>query len=155
MPDKQIALATELGHRTDVINLYEKLKKDTMLFDNEHISELDIIYFLGNIMWSTNFELVAKVIKQYGYEERSDQWRDALAESAPSGTIQRIAIQRDMQLPDQYNSFPVFMLSDNIKALVREHNSTIDLVSVVKLPKAWHIYVHTGKLFTRLAIPHQ
>lgn len=71
-------------------------------------------------------------------------------------TLQRIAIQRDMQLPDSFaNPFPVFMLSDNIKTLVREHNSTIDLVYVVELPKAWHIYVYTGKLFTRLAVPHQ
>lgn len=73
-------------------------------------------------------------------------------------TLQRIAIQRDMQLPNLVaHAFPIFMLNDEIKALVKKliYSTDFSLVYIVELPQAWHIYVYAGKLYTRLAIPHQ
>lgn len=72
-------------------------------------------------------------------------------------TIQRIATQRDMPLPNPQtaHTFPVFMLSDNIRSLVREFNPRVNIVYIVELPEAWHLYIHDRiDKYTRLAIPH-
>ena len=71
-------IAKALGHNTTIVDNYERLKLLTSVFNNDDISELDIIYFLKNILWSTNFELIAAVIKDYGMESRLDQWKEAL-----------------------------------------------------------------------------
>lgn len=73
-------LAKSLGHSDGIINLYNKIKEETHAHNSEDIAELDIIYFLKNILWSTNFELIAKIIVDYGMESRLDQWREAIEE---------------------------------------------------------------------------
>lgn len=72
-------LAQELGFSESIINKYEALKAETNHLRNNEVAELDIIYFLDNILWSANFELVAKVVKNYGsMVSRLDQWKDAI-----------------------------------------------------------------------------
>jgi len=71
-------LAKSLGHGEYTINLYETLQQNTLLYRASDLAELDIIYFLQNILWSNNFELIAKVITDYGMESRLDQWKEAI-----------------------------------------------------------------------------
>lgn len=72
-------IAIELGHiNGSLLDEYDSLKKARLPFDNEHVAELDIIYFLRNILWSGNFELVASIIKDYGMQGRLKQWQEAL-----------------------------------------------------------------------------
>lgn len=71
--------AISLGHKPgSVLDAYDAVKRATLIVDNEDVSELDILYFLKNILWSSNFGLVAQIIKEYGYESRLDQWKQAL-----------------------------------------------------------------------------
>ena len=71
-------LAESMGFGQTTINLYEQLIADTLRFKNNEIAELDIIYFLQNILWSSNFELIAKIIVDNGMESRLDQWKEAV-----------------------------------------------------------------------------
>lgn len=71
-------IAKDLRHKESVIALYEILKEQTAHYSTNQISELDIIYFLRNILWSTNFELIAAIIRDYGMECRLDQWKEQI-----------------------------------------------------------------------------
>lgn len=70
-------LAQSLGHGR-LLDHYEQLREVTSSYKNDDVAELDIVYFLQNILWSTNFELIAKVIVDYGMESRLDQWKGAI-----------------------------------------------------------------------------
>jgi len=71
--------AEELGHQSErVLDAYDNVKITTSTYNNEEVAELDIIYFLKNILWSTDFELIAKTITDYGMESRLDQWKQAI-----------------------------------------------------------------------------
>lgn len=73
--------AENLGHKNEqVLDSYDNVKKTTLGYKNDQVSELDIIYFLENILWSANFELIAQIIVDSGYESRLDQWKEAIIE---------------------------------------------------------------------------
>jgi hypothetical protein len=78
-------VAEELGHtNTALLDIYDKVKINSVHFKNDDVAELDIIYFLRNILWSNRFDLIAEIIKDYGMQERLVQWTEALNKLHPS-----------------------------------------------------------------------
>ena len=90
-------LAKELNHDQSVIDKYLQLKQFTIRYDNNDVSELDIIFFLQNILWSANFQLVAKIIRDCGLEGRLDQWKEEINK-------QNMSLSATNQQEDEDNS---------------------------------------------------
>lgn len=71
--------AEELGfHSSTILDNYDNLKQLTHNNDIQEISELDIIYFLSNILKSTNYELIAEIIVDRGCISKLNKWKEAI-----------------------------------------------------------------------------
>lgn len=70
--------AVEQGYSSEFIDKFENFKQSILHLKNDEVAEMEMVYFLENILWSNKIELAAKIIKDYGMEFRLKQWLEAI-----------------------------------------------------------------------------